>query len=1229
MADIRSSVVLVTGSDPEERRFGTGFVVGHDAEETLVVTCAHVTRDVGGPDKVRIGGEPATVVALADGGWPDLAVLRTPAAADAPALEVAVGGGRGDAFESAGFQLYGGEHLIRRISGRLGEQLGLESPRSGDRIRAFELALDGSSRLQPGYSGAPVIGGVDGAVTAVVSHREGDGTKGMAVAVEALRLIWPDFDRFIRERPPRAARPRRDGLTLEVVRERTSLFVGREDELAQLEGKFDAIRRSAGAVGFIIGEAGTGKSTLVLKLIRKILEEFPDCVFALARVDIVSGTHTSYAPFKSVMEQILLADQTAVIGDGQIVRPIDIVAETLRDMGIRRLGPMAAFTGIATEVLQSRLAVERPDEGSGWDPASSFDQGMLFDCYANAIRNVAVSFPLVMVLDDIHWSDDSSLLLLQHLGQVIEFHGVMILATYRPEEAAGRVLIREVEDRLVGLGAFCIDLQRKEMHQRDPLGRNFCSAYLRARYGTQFSDRFLGFIASLTGGNPLFLAETLTNLEEKGGIVQIDGEWVLLKPVDAMSELPTRIEHVISQRVNRLDQSLLTILKHGSVEGEVFTAEVVACLEHVEDRELLHTVIDKLMRVHRLVIAVATQRLLSGKSLHTFGFRHVLTQRYVYEYVLTDIERELLHEELAACLVSVSGTVGPELLPRLATHYSLAGVPDKTIQYALPAGEGYLAEYGWSEATRFGRLGLRMLEAHPELGRSLPAETLVRLRLLYAKGELEGGVAGEPIDHVQTGIDTLLPCVDHIGAIEPRLAVDVYLTLGRLAAIKAVVTDFHANAYVREAIRIAEEAGDKRALVEALSIYHVTTNVADQSMAAEQLAARKRCVELAEELADPILLAESLSRLAVHYVVFDTDEENPLALAEEYAQRALGIAQRQNIIAELNAREVLSWAYHHRGYYGERLETFRREMLELARHHGQTHFEADALTDLGHYYSFFIGDEDTSMRIKREAYDFRVQMGRHPVIDTEHLAELQFRLGRFDESRKLLGRFLDRQDEQRAARARGLVARALALTGRDDDALAMLADLEEVVRAGSNLVASVHAAAMTAYAMLERPEDALRHAERIRPTIPAAGRRGQFWTYLDYPTALAEVYRLAGDLTAATDWVETAAGYWSELSSVTDVSQLVMFAEHEFVRAKVFADLGRDDAARPLLERVRVAFRRSRHYLLAEALLVLGAVARRQGDLEESRAWVRESAERAEELGLRRVARRARELADG
>ncbi|HVW42725.1 MAG TPA: AAA family ATPase [Amycolatopsis sp.] len=1205
---LRHGVVLITSLDERISRFGTGFVIGHVDGKTLVVTCAHVVRDVGGVDQVRIAGKPATQVAAAAGGWPDLAVLSTSAAADAPALELRPGAARDQSFSSEGFRRYGDEYLIRAVGGRLGEPVDLESASEGLRIRAFDLAIDSDAALQPGYSGSPVADN-RGRVVAVVSHREGDGQKGLAIAIEGLRAIWPDADRFLVPARPEPGR-RRSAIPLAVVAERTNLFVGRAEEWRVLEDHLDAALDGQGGYGFIVGEPGSGKSTLAFKALRKVMEERPDCVTAVARVDVVSGAHTSYGPFKTILEQCLLA------GGSDDQRPIDIAAETLRGWGIRRLGFLSSFTGMATAELQALLASPAPGEPID-ETGPTVDQGSLFDLYVKILCNIADRTPLVIVLDDLHWADDSSLLLLEWLMRAVEYHPILLLGTWRSDEIAGKPLLRQIQQRATDGYAFHIDLKKSD--QRDPEGRQFCRDYLMARYGTVFSEDFLGFLCSITGGSPLFVAETLTNLEEQDILQQVEGSWRMDPPVTSLDELPTRIERVISQRVERLEQALIEILKAASIEGEVFTAEVVARLRGSSDQELLMMVAEKLMRVHQLVVAGATRRSLSGRSLHTFGFRHVLTRRYIYDYVLTEPERVELHRQYAGALEALWGEESGEIAPQLATHYSLANEEGKAVEFALIAGERYLDEYGWSEATKFGRLALRILTGNPAMAGKLPPETVARVRLLYARGELEGGVPGEAIDHAGQGFEALAPALADVDVLDRRLAVDIYLTLGRLEAIRSVITDFHALRYTRKAIEIAEEIGDIRTLLAALPIYHVSTNVADQSMAAEQLATRKRCVELAEQLGDPIELAKALCRLAEHYVVFDTGEPDPLGVGEAHAQRALEIVEHRNIVVELQARTALSWIYHSKGQYGPKLETHRKDLLETARQHGQTTYEVDSLLDVAHYYTYFLDTAERALTLNQQAFDFRVRLGRHPVIETEHRAFLLFRLARFEESNELLRQFLDRQDAPRAARARAHIAWALALTGEDVAAREILGELA----ADPALDGAANPPAVMAHAALGDHAGALELARPIEEMVPAAGRRGQFWTYWDFPTALAEVRRLAGDLESASEWIERAAGYWRAIDTTPRVRDtMVMFWEHEFVRAKVLFDRG-DPLARALLTEVCEMFERSAHRLLPEALLALALA---EGDDGEWREHARRAAVKAEALNLTPVLRQANAL---
>ncbi len=189
--DLEDSVALITSADDSEPSFGTGFVIHHDQHATYLLTCAHVVRDVGGRDKVKVGRLSATVDAIGNSNGCDLAILRVEGYHEMPPLRLCRSAEEGRRFIVAGF--YWNETKIktlRRIVGSLGEQVVIEF--EGVRTKAWDLEIDEGSKnyLQPGYSGSPVVNAISGCVMGVVTQREGAGKQGLAISIESVEKIW-------------------------------------------------------------------------------------------------------------------------------------------------------------------------------------------------------------------------------------------------------------------------------------------------------------------------------------------------------------------------------------------------------------------------------------------------------------------------------------------------------------------------------------------------------------------------------------------------------------------------------------------------------------------------------------------------------------------------------------------------------------------------------------------------------------------------------------------------------------------------------------------------------------------------------------------------------------------------------------------------------------------------------------------------------------------------------
>ena len=190
--ELSDSVVLITGSEPN--RFGTGFAIHQDEHATYLLTCAHVVDDVGGPAVLKAGNDTATVIASDTEDGFDLAVLRVEKLLEIPLLNLSISGETGRSFITAGFWRDGKKILLQQLEGTLAKPGLSVSRKLGSRSTAWHLEVDDAHYLQSGYSGAPVVDETSGDVLGVISQRRGEGKKGLAISIEALKEIW-------RERP--------------------------------------------------------------------------------------------------------------------------------------------------------------------------------------------------------------------------------------------------------------------------------------------------------------------------------------------------------------------------------------------------------------------------------------------------------------------------------------------------------------------------------------------------------------------------------------------------------------------------------------------------------------------------------------------------------------------------------------------------------------------------------------------------------------------------------------------------------------------------------------------------------------------------------------------------------------------------------------------------------------------------------------------------------------------
>ena len=501
------------------------------------------------------------------------------------------------------------------------------------------------------------------------------------------------------------------------------IFVARERELELLNGFLERALAGEGQVCFVTGEAGSGKTALVTEFARRVQERHEDLIVAVGQSDTTTGVGDAYLPFREVLSQ-LTGDVEAELARGAITQEnagrlrglLGLSGQALVEVGPDLVGIFVPGAGLAmrmggfvAEKVGWLEKLERLTERQREGPAeSSIMQSHIFEQYTNVLKTLAVKQSLMLVLDDLQWADGASIDLLFRLGRRIGESRILIVGTYRPDEVAlGRVGERHpLEKVLAEFKRYFGDVRVDLGEAQEAEGEHFVDAFVDTELN-QFGEGFRQALYHHTGGHPLFTIELLRDMQERGDLVRDEqGRWVEGAVLD-WEALPARVEGVIKERIGRLEQELREALNVGSVEGEDFTAEVVAGVQATDAKVLIRQLSGELEKQHRLVSARGIRRV-DGQRFSLYRFQHNLFQTYLYSE-LDEVERGVLHEGVGNVLERMYGERVDEIAVQLVRHFVEAKLPEKAVTYLQLAGQQAISQYAYQEASVYLTQALEML----------------------------------------------------------------------------------------------------------------------------------------------------------------------------------------------------------------------------------------------------------------------------------------------------------------------------------------------------------------------------------------------------------------------------------------------------------------------------------------------------------------------------------------
>lgn len=660
-------------------------------------------------------------------------------------------------------------------------------------------------------------------------------------------------------------------------------MVGRDTALDELDRYLNMALEGRRQLIFVTGEAGVGK-TMLVDVFHQRATSRPSVRMARGQCVEGFGGKEAYYPMLEAL--------------GQLIRETDTspVAQTLA-----KRAPTWWIQFPSLVKAERREALQREILGA--------TRTRMVREICEALEAITAEHPLVVIFEDLHWVDPSTLDLISALARRREPAKLMLLGTYRPTDVA------LFQTPLKGLKQ---DLQVHHLCNEIALERleeSTIAEYLASEFPkASLPPGLSSLVFRHSGGNALFMVAIVQDFVKKGLIAQDHGRWKLTQPLEGIDPgVPETLQQMLEVQFEQLSAEEQRILKSGSAVGEHFSVWAISTTLDIE-ADQIEDYCEGLAQRQQFIKSAGIQELASGMVSANYEFRHSLYRQAIYKK-LSNGNRSRLHRSLGERFGALYTPDKPELASEVAFHLEQGHDYEKAVQYLVIAAEDATRRFAHRNA-------IQILQHVLKLVLKLPSSTRAELEIKVLELIGEAHYALEEMNEAAQAYDMEVARASQAGLKRAEVH-----ALGRLAYVASPIDSERGIAASARAVQVSKDLDDPQLLARTQIL-----------AAAFRILHDRWCPEDAQILAANLeMVRASGTPLPVVYEMLYASQAQ--IMQGEYGDalqtvqpNAPNMAQASSLMTYLS-----TWggalALLHKGEFGELLRVLRT-ILETARKNG-------------------------------------------------------------------------------------------------------------------------------------------------------------------------------------------------------------------------------------------------------------------------------------------------------